>query len=88
MMKNKERQLEANDSRLSCFFLSTIQITVSGFKCISDACRSLSEIVINDMPTLSDECLSVSWTISDDELLSFKIPLLTCLEGDGGDLAE
>ncbi|XP_075870871.1 F-box and leucine-rich repeat protein 13 [Nelusetta ayraudi] len=34
------------------------QITVSSFKCISDACRSLREIVINDMPTLSDECLS------------------------------
>ncbi|XP_073328848.1 F-box and leucine-rich repeat protein 13 isoform X2 [Pagrus major] len=33
------------------------QMTVNGFKYISDGCPSLKEIVIDDMPTLSDSCV-------------------------------
>ncbi|XP_070828129.1 F-box and leucine-rich repeat protein 13 [Chaetodon trifascialis] len=33
------------------------QMTVNGFRYISAACPSLKEIVINDMPTLSDSCV-------------------------------
>ncbi|KAK2917973.1 hypothetical protein Q8A73_004719 [Channa argus] len=33
------------------------QVTVSGFKYISAGCPSLKEIIINDMPTLSDSCV-------------------------------
>eukprot|EP00064_Thunnus_orientalis_P012533 superscaffoldBa00001936_g12568 len=33
------------------------QITVNGFRYISAGCPSLKEIVINDMPTLSDSCV-------------------------------
>ncbi|XP_070686646.1 F-box and leucine-rich repeat protein 13 [Pempheris klunzingeri] len=33
------------------------QMTVNGFRCISAGCPSLKEIVINDMPTLSDSCV-------------------------------
>ncbi|XP_030586948.1 LOW QUALITY PROTEIN: dynein regulatory complex subunit 6 [Archocentrus centrarchus] len=33
------------------------QITVNGFRYISAGCPSLKEIVINDMPTLSDTCV-------------------------------
>uniref|UniRef100_A0A3Q0R7S9 F-box/LRR-repeat protein 15-like leucin rich repeat domain-containing protein n=1 Tax=Amphilophus citrinellus TaxID=61819 RepID=A0A3Q0R7S9_AMPCI len=36
------------------------QITVNGFRYISAGCPSLKEIVINDMPTLSDTCVLVS----------------------------
>uniref|UniRef100_A0A671Y482 F-box and leucine-rich repeat protein 13 n=1 Tax=Sparus aurata TaxID=8175 RepID=A0A671Y482_SPAAU len=34
------------------------QMTVNGFRYISDGCPSLKEIVIDDMPTLSDSCVS------------------------------
>ncbi|TNN70880.1 F-box/LRR-repeat protein 13 [Liparis tanakae] len=33
------------------------QMTVNGFRYISAGCRSLKDIVINDMPTLSDSCV-------------------------------
>ncbi|XP_053175910.1 dynein regulatory complex subunit 6 [Scomber japonicus] len=33
------------------------QMTVNGFRYISDGCPSLKEIVVNDMPTLSDSCV-------------------------------
>ncbi|XP_041852573.1 dynein regulatory complex subunit 6 isoform X2 [Melanotaenia boesemani] len=33
------------------------QMTVNAFRYISDGCPSLKEVVINDMPTLSDSCL-------------------------------
>lgn len=39
-------------------------MTVNGFKNISAACPSLKEVVINDMPTLSDACVLVSVVIS------------------------
>uniref|UniRef100_A0AAV2KV96 F-box/LRR-repeat protein 15-like leucin rich repeat domain-containing protein n=1 Tax=Knipowitschia caucasica TaxID=637954 RepID=A0AAV2KV96_KNICA len=35
----------------------SFQMTVSGFRYISAGCPSLKEIVINDMPTLSDSCV-------------------------------
>uniref|UniRef100_A0A8C3A6J0 F-box and leucine-rich repeat protein 13 n=1 Tax=Cyclopterus lumpus TaxID=8103 RepID=A0A8C3A6J0_CYCLU len=35
------------------------QMTVNGFRYISAGCPSLKEIVINDMPTLSDSCVLV-----------------------------
>ncbi|XP_036961772.1 dynein regulatory complex subunit 6 isoform X2 [Acanthopagrus latus] len=34
------------------------QMTVNGFRYISEGCPSLKEIVIDDMPTLSDSCVS------------------------------
>ncbi|TMS05691.1 Dynein regulatory complex subunit 6 [Larimichthys crocea] len=37
------------------------QMTVDGFRYISAGCPSLKEIVINDMPTLSDSCVLVSF---------------------------
>ncbi|TKS73324.1 F-box/LRR-repeat protein 13 F-box and leucine-rich repeat protein 13 [Collichthys lucidus] len=37
------------------------QMTVNGFRYISAGCPSLKEIVINDMPTLSDSCVLVSF---------------------------
>lgn len=36
-------------------------MTVDGFRYISAGCPSLKEIVINDMPTLSDSCVLVSF---------------------------
>ncbi|XP_051807462.1 dynein regulatory complex subunit 6 isoform X1 [Acanthochromis polyacanthus] len=33
------------------------QMTVNGFRYIADGCPALKEIVINDMPTLSDSCI-------------------------------
>lgn len=39
-------------------------MTVNGFKYISAGCPALKEIVINDMPTLSDSCVLVSVIIS------------------------
>lgn len=35
-------------------------MTVNGFSYISAGCRLLREVVINDMPTLSDRCVLVS----------------------------
>lgn len=35
-------------------------MTVKGFSYISAACGSLREVVMNDMPTLSDRCVLVS----------------------------
>ncbi|XP_053742793.1 dynein regulatory complex subunit 6 [Synchiropus splendidus] len=34
-----------------------IQMTVSGFKCVSARCPALKEIVLDDMPTLSNSCI-------------------------------
>lgn len=35
-------------------------MTVNGFTYISAGCRLLREVVIDDMPTLSDRCVLVS----------------------------
>uniref|UniRef100_A0A3Q1FUA6 F-box/LRR-repeat protein 15-like leucin rich repeat domain-containing protein n=1 Tax=Acanthochromis polyacanthus TaxID=80966 RepID=A0A3Q1FUA6_9TELE len=46
------------------------QMTVNGFRYIADGCPALKEIVINDMPTLSDSCILVSALLAKCHCLS------------------
>uniref|UniRef100_A0A3B5BB65 F-box and leucine-rich repeat protein 13 n=1 Tax=Stegastes partitus TaxID=144197 RepID=A0A3B5BB65_9TELE len=46
------------------------QMTVNGFRYISTGCPALKEIVINDMPTLSDSCVLVSALLAKCNCLS------------------
>uniref|UniRef100_A0A3P8S651 F-box/LRR-repeat protein 15-like leucin rich repeat domain-containing protein n=1 Tax=Amphiprion percula TaxID=161767 RepID=A0A3P8S651_AMPPE len=46
------------------------QMTVNGFRYIAAGCPALREIVINDMPTLSDSCILVSALLAKCHCLS------------------
>lgn len=44
--------------------LCKIQISVQGFKNIANSCTGIMHLTINDMPTLTDNCLKVSsWKV-------------------------
>lgn len=44
--------------------LCTIQISVQGFRNIANSCSGIMHLTINDMPTLTDNCVKVSsWKV-------------------------
>lgn len=47
-----------------CHLLCQIQISVQGFRNIASSCTGIMHLTINDMPTLTDNCLKVSsWQV-------------------------
>lgn len=41
------------------FLFSTVQISVDGFTYVAEACSTLQQIVLDNLPTLTDICVQV-----------------------------